>query len=229
MLPARRSLANSPEVSQTRFKQFSTVRMTTSKSYDYLNRLTMKTCSYCGKDYPDEILICPSDQQPLGGPGELHQGISGMWQGSYNYFGNSEADVPFTLQLEPDALGHFTGTVTEDVNLGMPGTGSVEGTVAFPRIEFVKRMPVCYVVGSDGQLLKLREWAASQDLVCEGDLPHPPVVYQGEFIGNDEARGKWVIEPWEVPLADGMALQMGKASGSWVIRATGDLGRQPEA
>ena len=71
-------------------------------------------------------------------------------------------------------------------------------------------------------MLKLREWLAAQDLVCEGDPPHPPVLYQGEFIGNDEARGTWVIEPWETALAHGKSLKMGKVSGSWVIESGGD-------
>jgi hypothetical protein len=184
----------------------------------------MKTCSYCGKEYPDHVTICPNDQQPLGGPAEIHHVATGTWHGSYNYFGNSERDVPFTLQLKEDAQGHFSGTVTEDAGLGMPGTGTIDGAIAFPRIEFVKRMPVCYMLGPDGRVMKLREWLAAQDLLCESDPPHPPVRYQGEFQGNDEARGMWVIEPWEIPLADGTSLEMAGASGSWVIRAANASG-----
>jgi hypothetical protein len=141
---------------------------------------------------------------------------------SYNYLSNPELDAPFTLQLLEDSLGHFSGTVTEDVNLGMPGTGNIEGTIDFPHIEFVKRVPVCYMAGPDGQFMKFREWLAAQDLVCEGDPPHPPVVYKGELSANHEARRIWVVEPWEVLLADGMSLQMGKVTGSWVVRAAGD-------
>jgi hypothetical protein len=85
-------------------------------------------------------------------------------------------------------------------------------------------MPVCYVTGPDGRFLKLRDWLAAQDLICEGDPPHPPVLYKGELNENGEARGTWVIEPWEIPLADGMSLQMGRATGSWVIRVAGDYG-----
>jgi uncharacterized membrane protein YvbJ len=25
----------------------------------------MKRCTYCGKEYPDEVLVCATDQQPL--------------------------------------------------------------------------------------------------------------------------------------------------------------------
>jgi len=33
----------------------------------------MKDCPYCGKQYPDDAVVCPLDQQPLGGPAESHQ------------------------------------------------------------------------------------------------------------------------------------------------------------
>lgn len=160
----------------------------------------MRTSPYCGKQYSEDVWICPNDQQPLGGREGRHESFTGTWRGSYNYLSNLELDVPFTLQLRQDAPAHVTGTVTEDVNLGMPGTGTIDGTIAFPHIEFVKKMPVCYMAGPDGQFMKLREWLAAQDLVCEGDPPHPSVVYKGEFNGNDEARGMWVIEPWEILL-----------------------------
>lgn len=64
--------------------------------------------------------------------------------------------------------------------------------------------------------------AAAQYLACDGDPPNPPVLCKGELTGNDEARGMWVIEPREIPLADGMSLQMGKVSGSWVIKSGGE-------
>jgi hypothetical protein len=37
----------------------------------------------------------------------------------------------------------------------MPGTGSIEGIIDSPHIEFVKRMPVCYMAGPDGHPLSL--------------------------------------------------------------------------
>ena len=49
----------------------------------------------------------------------------------------------------------------------------------------------------------------------------PPVRYQGEFNDNDEARGVWVIEPWEIPLADGLSLEMAGTS----LRQLGDSSR----
>ena len=179
----------------------------------------MKFCPYCGKQYADSIATCPVDHEPLEGAGYNAHSITGIWRGSYNYPQNPECDdVPFTLSVQQGALGHFTGTVIEDTALGMPGTGIIEGHVAFPRIEFVKRMPQCYMRATDGSRITLREWLAAQDLVCESDLPHPPVYYRGEFYGDREARGMWIIEPWEVPLAGGMSMPMRKVSGAWVMK-----------
>ena len=98
----------------------------------------MKFCPYCGKQYADSAEICPCDHEALDCAGDQEDRISGTWRGSYNYPQNPEtADVPFTLNLQQFALGHFTGTVIEDPALGMPGTGTIEGHVVFPRIEFV--------------------------------------------------------------------------------------------
>ena len=179
----------------------------------------MKFCPYCGKHYEDSVAICPVDHEALEGAADPERSITGTWHGSYSYPQNPDADdVPFTLNLQQGAGGHFTGTVTEDPALGMPGTGTIEGQLAFPRIQFVKRMPVCYLTAPDGSRITLREWLAAQNLVCESDLPHPPVCYRGEFYGDAEARGVWIIEPWEIALAGGMSTPMGKVSGSWVIK-----------
>jgi hypothetical protein len=179
----------------------------------------MKTCPYCGKQYPDSAVVCPIDHQSLENQDGNRKDVTGIWLGSYSYPQNpGSPGVPFTLKLQQDSIGHFTGTVTEDATLGMPGTGIIEGKFAFPRIDFVKRMPVCYMTAGDGRRVTLREWLAAQDLVCEGDPPHPPVTYQGRFNDINEARGMWVIEPWEIPLAGGMSMPMGGASGAWIIK-----------
>ena len=182
----------------------------------------VKRCAYCGKQYPDGTTICTIDGQVLpGSAAELR--LTGTWLGSYGYPQNPELPaVPFTLKLQEDAPGHFVGTVTEDRALGMPGTGSIDGEFALPHIKFIKKMPVCYMTGENGDRITLREWLARQGLACEGDPAHPPVIYEGEFYEADQARGMWTIEAWEIPLADGMSMPMGKVSGSWMIEFGGD-------
>jgi len=36
----------------------------------------MKTCSYCGRQYPDDAEVCALDQQPLKGPAESPAGVA---------------------------------------------------------------------------------------------------------------------------------------------------------
>jgi hypothetical protein len=179
----------------------------------------MKICRYCGKDFPDDAVVCPIDHEPLEISDNHRQDITGNWIGSYSYPWNPGLEpVPFTLKLQQDKHGHFSGTVTEDADVGMPGTGTIDGRFTFPRIDFVKRMPVCYMAAGTGRRVKLREWLATLDLVCEGDPPHPPVAYEGRFYEINEARGTWTIKPWEISLVDGMSVPMGEVSGAWVIK-----------
>src|SRR5690242_7415835 len=127
----------------------------------------MRTCSYCGRQYPAEALVCAVDQQPLVDQTKRRDDIAGIWRGSYScpLQMREQPPVPFTLVLQQDRVGHIAGTVTEDPALGMPATGTIEGNVAFPRIEFVKMMPVCYLRAQDGRLQTLREYLAGQGLV----------------------------------------------------------------
>jgi len=179
----------------------------------------MKTCRYCGKNLPDDEVVCPVDHQGVEPPGNNRKDATGIWIGSYtNYPWNPNLyAVPFTLKLQQDKLGHFSGTVTEDAAVGMPGTGTIDGILTFPRIYFVKTMPVCYLKARDGRRVTLREWLAAQNLVCEGNPPHPPVVYEGRFCEINQARGTWTIHAWEAPLVGGMSMPMGQVSGAWMI------------
>src|SRR5208282_5202121 len=102
---------------------------------------------------PADTVVCPVDQQLLTSPPEKRGNVTGTWRGSYR--GPKEDDkctpVPFTLRLKQGWLGHFTGKVTEDETLGMPGTGAIDGYFGFPSINFVKRMPMCYMLAQDGK------------------------------------------------------------------------------
>jgi hypothetical protein len=90
--------------------------------------------------------------------------ITGTWRGTYGYSHPEQLAgrprVPFTLVIKQGWFGRFTGVVTEDPPDGMPGTGSIQGFFAFPRIEFAKYMPVGYFVSPEGGLITFRDHLA---------------------------------------------------------------------
>ena len=92
--------------------------------------------------------------------------ISGTWRGTYTFdavkTNPALQPVPFNLTLKQGWFGRFTGTVLDDPARGMPGTGAIEGYFSFPRVEFTKQMPVCYVVTPDGRNITLREFLIEQ-------------------------------------------------------------------
>jgi len=149
--------------------------------------------------------------------------VTGTWRGNYSY-GPMEhipklEPVPFTLTLKQGWFGRFTGTVTDDGPRGMPGAGVIEGYFSFPRIEFTKRMPVCYVVTPDGRTITLREYIIEQGHNCERDVPHTPIFYEGKFSGPSRAQGTWILRAGPVSLGDGRAIQMSEARGGWSIES----------
>ena len=99
--------------------------------------------------------------------------VTGTWRGAYNYEPSDlmpkRDPVPFTLTLKQGWFGHFAGSVTDDATCGMPGTGVVDGYFSFPRIEFTKRMPVCYVATLDGRHITLREFLIERGHICDRD------------------------------------------------------------
>ena len=147
--------------------------------------------------------------------------VSGTWRGTYSYEASEQMvkrePVSFTLTLKQGWFGRFTGSVTEDVSRGMPGTGVVDGYFSYPRIEFTKRMPVFYVATSDGRNVTLREYLTEQGHTCERDVPHAPIFYEGEFSNPSRAHGTWIIRAGPVSLGDGRAIKMPEARGVWSI------------
>ena len=147
--------------------------------------------------------------------------VTGTWRGTYSYESSEQLamrePVPFALILKQGWFGHFAGSVTEDASRGLPGTGVIEGYFSFPRIEFTKRMPVCYVAAPDGRSITLREFLAQQGHACERDVPHTPIYYQGEFSSPDRAHGTWIIRAQPVSLGDGRGVPMLGGSGVWSI------------
>ena len=149
--------------------------------------------------------------------------VTGTWRGTYSFEPSEAAPqrepVPFTLELKQGWLGHFTGSVTDDATRGMPGTGVIDGYFSYPRIEFTKRMPVCYFTTPDGRHITLREFLIEQGETCERDVPHMPIFYQGEFSAPHHAQGTWIIRATPISLVDGRVLNMPEAKGEWSIDA----------
>ena len=149
--------------------------------------------------------------------------VSGTWRGTYSYEPVEHVPrldpVAFTLTLKQGWFGRITGTVTDDSPRGMPGTGLIKGYFAFPRIEFTKRMPVCYVVTPDGRNITMREYLIEQGHACDRDVPHMPICYSGEFSSPTRANGTWIIKAGPLSLGDGRAVQMPETKGMWVIES----------
>jgi hypothetical protein len=146
--------------------------------------------------------------------------VTGTWRGTYRYDAVEQipklVPVPFTLMLKQGWLGRFTGTVTDGPG-SRPETGVVEGYFSFPRIEFTKQMPVCYVATPDGRNITLRQFLIEQGQTCERDVPHMPIFYQAEFSDARHAHGTWIIRAGRLSLLDGRAIQMPEATGGWSI------------
>ena len=148
--------------------------------------------------------------------------ITGTWCGTYSQRLPELARVSFKLILKESEFGQFTGAVIDESAGGMPGVGTIEGHFKFPHIVFVKRMPVSYVVSTDGRHLRLREYLAECGHACDRDLPHPPIFYRGEFADPTFAHGTWLIRPERLALDDGTALDMPTAEGDWNFEACTD-------
>jgi hypothetical protein len=152
--------------------------------------------------------------------------VTGTWKGTYNYEPVEHIpkldSVAFTLTLKQGWFARFTGTVIDDGPRGMPGTVVIEGYFSFPRIEFTKRMPVCYVATPDGRNITMREYLIEQGHVCERDVPHVPIFYEGVFSSASRAQGTWIIKAGPVSLGDGRAVQMPEARGDWSIESRCD-------
>lgn len=128
--------------------------------------------------------------------------------------------VSFNLILKQGWFGRFTGSVTEDPPRGMPGSGIVAGCFSFPRIEFVKRMPIAYVGVVDGRTRPLREYIIEQGHSCEFDVPHPPLYYAGEFSSPSSAQGTWIIKAGPLKLPGNRIMEVRESKGTWQIELT---------
>lgn len=198
----------------------------------------MKTCSYCGKQYPDETTICPADGELLPGSVEDRKKVTGVWRGVHG-FGQQEnqpgkGPVTFTLKLKQGWMAHFEGSVTEDASPGNAEAGTVDGYFNSPKIEFTKQMPVGYVIEADGSRKTFREHLLAEGHPCERDLPAPPVFYQGTLLDANRMQGIWTISAQRIPVGGGEVLPIPPAAGFWCAQfittdATADPSDAPTA
>lgn len=195
----------------------------------------MKSCSYCGREYPDDATVCAIDGEPLinaaqNGPAKRSK-VSGVWRGTYGYESKGKLGVKivsFILTLKQGWLGHFSGTVVEDEPAGMPGIGEVDGFLEWPRIEFTKQMPVGYLVKSDASRITLREYFIEHGHSCESELPSPPITYKGTFLDANRVQGYWVIRPTRVSLPDGWGITLSQSASLWCAEfMSGDTKAKP--
>ena len=153
------------------------------------------------------------------------ENITGMWRGSYSYDVSermpSRPSVPFMLTLDQGWLSRFRGTVVDNATPGMPGTGTITGTLSYPHIEFTKQMPVSYVASPSGRKITLREYLIERGYACERDVPHAPILYSGEFSDADHAAGTWIVRKGLIPLPDGRGCPVAELTGSWTMEKMG--------
>lgn len=63
-------------------------------------RIRMKSCSYCGASYPDEVMVCPVDRHPLGEPAATKRKVNCPHCGSTDdYTFTVEARGSFNLPV----------------------------------------------------------------------------------------------------------------------------------
>lgn len=148
---------------------------------------------------------------------------SGTWEGEYVYdpvpgFPPLES-ATFTLRLEQEPSGELRGTAHDHPPTGLPGEGRIQGRVRGETIKFTKELDAYYTVGAQG-VRTLQEFVAEKYGEQElGEVPAPPVHYEGQFEGADLARGFWYIDAHAVRLpTQEKSLRFSSATGSWEMR-----------
>jgi hypothetical protein len=137
-------------------------------------------------------------------------------------------DLPsfdFVLEVEYELSGRFRGTVCDSWLPAVAGT--VEGSLCGARVEFVKRMPILYLLEPNrfrhiGDCV--REW---WDMELDGPVPAPPIFYEGVLSQNGhELAGRWWIDKTTIPIPSGgqrYALDLPMATGRWTARQSASV------
>ena len=128
--------------------------------------------------------------------------LIGPWLGTYFYDDpemrrQAPAGVGFELHLMQTCWqrfwGRFTGHVTDDAPLGVPGMGRIRGRCSGRRVRFTKLLPEFYVTDSNGGM-PLRDFLASHGYTLQRHLKHPPIDYEGTVAEDGTITGTWLIE-----------------------------------
>ena len=153
--------------------------------------------------------------------------IKGRWFGEYTYDPMSEypegfLSASFILDIEEEWSGKFRGSVQDDPLQGSPEPGVIKGKVVGESLEFVKQMPVFYLLMPEG--LRTLEECVREWWGMDFDYPvHPPHVrYEGEFSPDgEEMAGTWWYANATVLFPSGgqcYSLDFARVSGRWHAR-----------
>lgn len=153
---------------------------------------------------------------------------TGTWHGEYTlgpgYENIAGKSVPFALSLTESWLQRFSGYVRDDASKGgQPERGRIAGKRRGTTIEFVKTMPVGYVMNDEGKLEETRSWLQRAFGVEDRDESPHRIHYAGTLSPDgQQASGTWVIHS-EVVAEDGETIHMVGGEGTWTARRVSDL------
>lgn len=128
--------------------------------------------------------------------------------------------VPFELLLQQSWLqslfGWFSGSVTDDPERGMPGTGRIRGALRGLSVRFTKRMPVSYTI-HEGRKVAVRDHLRDHGFDPGYDIPHPAIAYRGAFTSSDSASGTWCIPGGPLHVTSRFSIPIPRTTGTWTL------------
>lgn len=156
--------------------------------------------------------------------------LTGTWEGEYVYgptYAVEGLAVPFRMSLQESWLRKVVGSVRDDASAGgQPELGRIEGRRRGHRLEFLKTMPVAYVMDPE-----TRELVPTMDFLARAAGREPDgsqvriiIRYSGTHDPvTDGLEGQWSIVPRRLQAATG-PIELGGGSGTWNARR---LSREP--
>lgn len=89
-------------------------------------------------------------------------------------------------------------------------------------------MPVGQVITEAGTRITLREHLIENGHVCGHELPSPPILYLGTFLGANRVQGTWVMQPLRIALPNRSNFSTPRLAGFWCAEfVTEDLKADP--
>jgi|GEM_PF-2052061 len=154
--------------------------------------------------------------------------LVGPWRGTYSYDDpelrrHASAGVGFELHLTQTRWqrfwGRFTGQVTDDAPMGVPGVGRIRGRSSGRRVSFTKLLPECYAVNFYGQMTPLRELLATHGYTLRRQVEQPPIYYEGTLAEDGSIAGTWLIEALTLRLdAHGTKIPCPRSTGTFQMK-----------